>query len=463
MQKIPLPSAFVSRINQQFGESSAAFLASLEEASVPSIRLNSRKLHLELDLPKVSWCPQGYFTPLYSVFALDPWWHAGAFYVQEASSMFLHTILQSLNKSLKEPLVLDLCAAPGGKSTLLLDWLQQVNGFLVANEVVSNRLAILKENVMRWGAINYTTAQRDAAFWGKHTEMFDLILVDAPCSGEGMFRKDHKARLEWSEENAHHCGIRQDQILEEVQHALKPGGFLIYATCTFNPFENERVIQRLVANGWSLVAVELPDNLPQIATTHNASFHFLPHLVKGEGFFVSVLQKPGTNVDCEEEDSIEEMFPVLLNESPLPGFNPKPNIRFFRDKDEFYAVDSNLVQHYQALKKVFPITFLAKKIGQAKGQLFVPDHQLAMIAHEIFEQPEMHELEFDQAIKYLRKEDPGCKLPEGYQLVAYKKVALGWVKALPNRNNNLLPASLRLVKQQFNGNPLLSANHVQFV
>lgn len=463
MQSSFLPPAFISRINQQFGESAAAFLAALQETSVPSIRLNSRKLNLSLDLPKVPWCAQGYFTPPYTVFALDPWWHAGAFYVQEASSMFLYTILNSLNKTLKKPLVLDLCAAPGGKSTLLLDLLHHVNGFLVANEVVSNRLAVLKENLMRWGAINYATAQRNAAFWGKHNELFDLVLVDAPCSGEGMFRKDHNARLEWSEENAHHCGVRQDQILDDVQHALKPGGFLIYATCTFNPFENERVIQRLVDNGWSLVSVDVPADLPLISSANHASFHFLPHLGKGEGFFVSVLQKPGVSVGSEEEASMEDIFPTLFNTLPLSNFATKPNIRFFREKDDFYAVDSDLVQHYQALKKVFPITFLAKKIGQAKGALFVPDHQLAMIAHELFEQPAMFELDFDQAIKYLRKEDPGCKSPVGYQLVAYKKVALGWVKALPNRNNNLLPANLRLVKQQFNGTPLLSANHAQFV
>lgn len=190
------------------------------------------------------WIKHGYLLENRPNFALDPLFHAGAYYVQDSSSMILWQFLSDLNR--ENQLVLDTCAAPGGKSTLLLDWLDN-KGFLIANEIDKKRTRILNENILKWGKTNVATTSLSTSYFETSSCEFDLVVVDAPCSGEGMFRKDEHARIQWNEDLVDHCSIIQENILDDVSEIIGNGGHLIYSTCTTNPRENETQIQRLLS------------------------------------------------------------------------------------------------------------------------------------------------------------------------------------------------------------------------
>jgi len=239
---VKIPEKFQNRIKIQFGNDSEQFLTSLENSPVISVRKNPKKItDLWIDNEKVPWCNEGYYLSQKPIFTLDPLFHAGCYYPQEASSMVVDWILRQIISIPDNPIVLDLCAAPGGKSTLLASWMDG-KGLLVANEIIRNRSLILLENMVKWGYPNCVVTQNSPSDFSPLRHFFDIILVDAPCSGEGMFRKEKKAAEEWSESNAAMCAVRQRKILDEIWGSLKPGGILIYSTCTFNPSKNEENI-----------------------------------------------------------------------------------------------------------------------------------------------------------------------------------------------------------------------------
>jgi 16S rRNA C967 or C1407 C5-methylase (RsmB/RsmF family) len=222
---------------------------------------------------------------------MDPLFHAGAYYAQEASSMFLEQILLQHRDKIgtEEPLVLDLCASPGGKSTLLASFLKG-GGWLVANEVMKSRVGILNENLSKWGIPNVTVTQNDPKDFGRLTGLFDIIVIDAPCSGEGMFRKDDKAIEDWSLNNVQLCCERQKRIVSDVYPALKEGGLLIYSTCTYNEEEDEKNVKWISEElGADILSVQTEANWS--ITENPLGYHFYPHKTKGEGFFIAVLQK----------------------------------------------------------------------------------------------------------------------------------------------------------------------------
>ena len=250
---IALPSSFIQRMHNLLGSEVDHFIQSLDDTPPVSIRFNSTKsvvpetcLFKEELLSAVPWCENAFYLKQRPLFTFDPHLHAGGYYVQEASSMFLQTILQQILPS--TPIrALDLCAAPGGKTTLLSNLLP-ADSLLVANETIHSRAAILKENVIKWGQDHIIVSNSDPSHFSALHGAFDVILVDAPCSGEGMFRKDHKSIAEWSESNLQLCAERQKRILLDVWDALAPGGYLIYSTCTYNPGENEHILEWLLQN-----------------------------------------------------------------------------------------------------------------------------------------------------------------------------------------------------------------------
>ena len=230
MTTIALPKDFVLRVqNDSFlGQE---LLDALETEQPISIRYNSsKKQAIDQDAAAIPWSKNGVYLKERPSYTLDPLFHAGCYYPQEAGSQFLDAILRQIELPL-HPVVLDLCAAPGGKSTLIADFLNG-RGLLVANEVIQNRSKILKENLVKWGATNTVVSNNDPAQFSGLTNVFDCIVVDAPCSGEGMFRKDHQARNEWSENNVELCVGRQRRIVMDVWDSLKEDGFLIYSTCS---------------------------------------------------------------------------------------------------------------------------------------------------------------------------------------------------------------------------------------
>jgi 16S rRNA C967 or C1407 C5-methylase (RsmB/RsmF family) len=206
-----------------------------------SVRINSSKPNNNITVNDVvAWNEKGRYLKQRPDFTLDPLFHAGTYYVQEASSMSIESVLDQYLEKENNPVILDLCAAPGGKSTLIADWLNN-NGLLVSNEVIKSRAGVLSESLTRWGAPNTVVSSNDPLQLGKLNGFFDCILVDAPCSGSGMFRKDKNAMQHWSEQAVSHCAARQERIIEDIWPALKPNGILIYSTCSYSEAENENI------------------------------------------------------------------------------------------------------------------------------------------------------------------------------------------------------------------------------
>ena len=256
----PLPTGFIQQIHELLPEEAPALLRALDEEPSVSIRLNARKTE-GIDLPlalgdAVPWAgPLGYYLDQRPSFTADPLWHAGFYYVQEASSMLLSLVKPLLGE---EPLTaLDLCAAPGGKSTLLLDLLPE-GSVLVSNELIRSRAQILAENIQKWGSTQSIVTSTEPRVLGKLRTTFDFILVDAPCSGEGMLRKDEEARRQWSPGLVVQCARQQREILEDIWPALRPGGILVYSTCTFNRDEDEAMVGYLVEE-FGAEPLALPD------------------------------------------------------------------------------------------------------------------------------------------------------------------------------------------------------------
>ncbi len=232
------PSAFKTQMQSLLGEEYPSFEKAYETKAPVSIRVNARKYPKALSLSKVAWASQGYYLEERPVFTLDPVFHGGAYYVQEASSMFLEQAFKQHVDPEAALNVLDLCAAPGGKSTHILSLIND-QSLLVANEVIKSRAYILKENLQKWGNSNVVITHSDPERFSAMKGFFDVMVVDAPCSGEGLFRRDEEAMKEWSPENVQLCVSRQQRILEAVWGCLKPGGILVYSTCTFNTKEDE--------------------------------------------------------------------------------------------------------------------------------------------------------------------------------------------------------------------------------
>lgn len=285
------PAEFINGLRASAGEVRAEkLLAALEQEAEISVRVNPFKLSLAalrthfgaLAGDPVAWAPEeGFYLRQRPVFTLDPLFHAGAYYVQEASSMYVGCLfdmaLAALGRS-TDLKVLDLCAAPGGKTTQLLSHIDDTS-LLVANEIVPARATVLAENVARWGCSNVAVTQSDPSAFTALRGFFDVVVVDAPCSGEGMFRKDARAVAEWSPEHVRLCAARQRRILGDVWPALREGAFLIYSTCTFNSLENEENVAWICG---------------QLGGTCRAQRHFWPGEDRGEGFFAALIRKEDT-------------------------------------------------------------------------------------------------------------------------------------------------------------------------
>ncbi len=291
------PKAFEERIKKQEYIDPEALLNALEQPSPVSIRVNPEKWQkIPLNSGIVSWCRTGFYLQSRPSYTLDPLFHSGCYYPQEASGMFLEQIFKQVAITSGQLRILDLCAAPGGKSTHLSS-LTGHNGILVSNEVIRSRASVLSENISRWGASNTLVTQNDPSDFKTLAGFFDIILVDAPCSGEGMFR-DKVARDEWSVESAAHCSDRQKRILMDVWPALRENGILIYSTCTFNPAENEHNLRWLLdRHPAESVRLNISDfqGISEIEYKGVTGYGFFPDKIRGEGLFFSVLRKEGVS------------------------------------------------------------------------------------------------------------------------------------------------------------------------
>lgn len=427
------------------------FLAALSQTPPVSIRLNPWKMpaipnSIALGATPVPWHEHGYYLPERPVFALDPYWHGGAYYVQEASSMLLG---EALRQHLPpRPLnILDLCAAPGGKSTLLADLLGD-QGILVSNETIRGRVGVLRENLGRWGRPNKAIVSAEAEEIAQMGAFFDVVVTDAPCSGEGLFRKDPDAAREWSPAHVDFCAARQRRILAAALDALKPGGILAYSTCTFNQIENENNAQWLSETfGLRLLPLSTP---PEWGMEHTAwGTHCYPHRVHGEGFFIALFQKQDmAHPKLTPPATFRSLKPLPKNLSSILAswLNPAQQVHCFQTPTgDVLALPSGLESDYLLLDKVLKQKWFGTNIGVFKGTDFVPSHELALSALCHPSIPTL-ELSLEESLQFLKKEtfEAPEEAAKGWVIVRYGSIGLGWVKILPNRLNNYLPAEWRL-------------------
>ncbi|MBR0363469.1 MAG: RsmB/NOP family class I SAM-dependent RNA methyltransferase, partial [Alistipes sp.] len=292
--RTPLPERFVETMREALGADAEKLFATLDTEPAVSIRLNPAKPAECFDGEAVGWCKWGKYLAERPQFTLDPLLHGGAYYVQEASSQFVAHLLA--NHDMEGKRVLDMCAAPGGKTTIYSTLVGR-KGLVVANDISHSRAMALADNVQRWGMGNVVVTCNEPAHIGAFTHWFDVVAVDAPCSGEGMFRKMDEARSEWTASSPDVCAERQREILAEAWRVLRPGGTLIYSTCTFNPTEDEGVVEWLMSEyGEKLESadrVETSEDWGVVRSDIGAfqCFHFYPHKARGEGFFAAIARK----------------------------------------------------------------------------------------------------------------------------------------------------------------------------
>lgn len=433
-----LPVEFEQRMRISLGEEYQAFENALNETSPTSIRLNPFKIESIPNLEKVKWCDTGYYLPERPLFASDPLWHAGAYYVQEASSMLIESAFKKVKDAIDGPLkVLDLCAAPGGKSTHLASMLDE-NDLLVANEVIRSRVPVLTENLIKHGYPNIVITNSDSADFEKTGGIFDLILVDAPCSGEGLFRKDHDAINEWSPENIQTCELRQKRILENMVKCVKPGGFIIYSTCTYNPGENEKQVELMISKGFELQEFNVNGR-------YHGCFQALPHQLKGEGFFIALL-KNTNDTEAVASDGKEKLKPVkkdsLLTRlmlSELPVFDFKGSV---------IGIPQHVFDFYDEYLLHLSIAHIGVNLGFKKAELFNPSEYLPFSLNFNLEAFDSLELDLEQSLSYLSKNSITNRetAKRGHVILRFEQLPIGLGKFAGNRINNLFPNEWRLRK-----------------
>ncbi len=441
-----LSLSFTERIQKQLPQGYEAFLQALKTDSPTSIRFNPKKGKLPTE-ERVPWTDYGFYLPSRPKFTLDPLLHAGAYYVQEASSMFLEQALKQsvdLTRSLK---VLDLCAAPGGKSTHLVSLLNQ-QSLLVSNEVIRSRASILSENIQKWGYQNVVVSNNDPKDFQALPGFFDVIVVDAPCSGEGLFRKEPESAAEWSEENVNLCSLRQQRILSDVWPCLKKDGILIYSTCTYNEKENEENLLWLKRDkNAEFLSLQINDwDIEEIKREQALGYRFYPHRVKGEGFFLSVMRK----TDEQEEISIRKKKSI---QSPskkviekLSAWQNAPEEKdLIQFDDLIISIPKLFTSEIELLSQALSLVQRGTALATVKHEKLIPEHALALSIELNSTNFLSVELNLASALSYLRKDTIVLDTAHrGFALVNYQGASLGFVNLLGNRINNLYPSSWRI-------------------
>jgi 16S rRNA C967 or C1407 C5-methylase (RsmB/RsmF family)/NOL1/NOP2/fmu family ribosome biogenesis protein len=454
---VHLPTDLLRSLEGLKGFDKEAFVNVHESGNqVTSIRINPFKLsmvngqwsiihHSPLTIDeKVPWTGLGYYLRSRPSFTFDPLFHAGCYYVQEASSMFLEQALTQ-TVDLSRPIkVLDLAAAPGGKSTHILS-LITTDSLLVSNEVIRSRANILNGNIVKWGCRNVIVTNNDPKDFQKLENYFDVIVVDAPCSGSGLFRREPEAIEEWSEQNVLLCSQRQQRILADVLPALKDGGVLVYSTCSYSQEEDERILNWLrdefLINGEELI-IDPGWNI----VSSNGGYRFWPDKVKGEGFFIACFRKDNGGTG---EKILPKAKPDRFSKQELEilGNYVKSNgLSFLRHGKMLRAISESLLPEISYLSTKFRVVNCGTEIGEIIKDKLVPEHAVA-VSNILGDDVERIDLSYEQSIAYLKKKELElCGGSKGWSVVTYEGHPLGWINNLSNRINNYYPKELRILK-----------------
>lgn len=446
-----LPNEFTSRMKELLGDGYEDFIRSFDESPVRSFRINTKKIsesEFEKINPfggeKISYADSAYYFN-YDGIGNHPYHHAGMVYIQDPAAM---SPVASVNI---EPdwKILDLCAAPGGKSTQAAAGLD--GGLLVSNEIVPSRCKILTGNIERLGIKNAVTTCADVKrLSGLFGEEFDLVIVDAPCSGEGMFRKDETAINEWSLQNVKLCAERQDEILSYAKDFVNEGGYLLYSTCTYSPEENEMCIDRFLSENKNFELIEVNESVKKATAdgiffdgckTENISFcrRFYPHISKGEGQFIALLKKTDTScISIKRENALEKISKA--DEKIVFDFLDSTLIDY----------DKKCVRKYKENIVYFEPDFIVPKgvafscgvtIGSVQKNYIQPHHQFFMAMGKQFRR--QIELTCDEAESYLRGNTIPCECENGWATVLVNGCTLGGVKVVNSTAKNHYPKGLR--------------------
>ncbi len=446
-----LPLEFVNRMKKLLGDEYADFENAVNSSPIRGFRVNTNKIPLKtfeklnpFSESKIPYVQNGFYFD-YDGIGNHPYHHAGMIYVQEPGAMAPAECLD-INP---DWVVLDMCAAPGGKSSQLRNKLGE-KGVLISNEIVPSRCKILTGNIERMGFKNtVTTCMHPKKIAQTFPNTFDLIMVDAPCSGEGMFRKDDVAIDEWSQENVLMCAERQAEILDCAVKALKSGGYIIYATCTFSLEENEMAIDRFIKAHPNFELVPVKKEV-QESTAEGVCFEgcecknihyarrFYPHIAKGEGQFMAVLHNTDEN---------------YFAELPKPQKSEKTDKTVFDFLDEVLTdYDKSYVQMYNGNPVYFTPDFPVKKgtafacgvtIGEIRKNYIQPHHQFFMAMGESFKRKINLTAESDEIKKYLHGEEFKTDCQNGWAVVTVDGCAVGGVKVSNGNAKNHYPKGLR--------------------
>ncbi len=444
-----LNTDFVERTRALFGaERYERFARAIAGEPVVSIRYNEEKIQPATELSQVPWCSAGYYLPERPSFTADPLFHAGCYYVQEASSMFVEQVVRQFVKGPRR--ALDLCAAPGGKSTHLLSLLPE-GSLLVSNEIVPQRAQVLAENIIKWGNPASVVTRNSSADFSPLAGFFDFVLVDAPCSGEGMFRKDSFAVEQWSTRVVEQCVERQREILTNIWPSLCPGGLLVYSTCTFNREENEECVEWIMRElGATPLAVEMPAEwnvTGALAGEGIPACRFIPGYTAGEGLFLAVLRKDGEAPLAQPR--------VVRSQAPLQRLKAQVEewvedaaaFAFVQDGESIVALPKEHLNVILALQQRLKVLHCGIGVAEVKGNKLLPQHSLAMSTHISAKAFDRVELSLEQALAYLHREAITLSgAPVGHLLLTYKGTPLGFVKNIGNRANNMYPQEWRIRK-----------------
>lgn len=440
------PAPFIQQCQSLLGTGEAEkLLSALQETPPVSLRLHPIKGHdLLNDKAPVPWCTSGRYLSERPVFSLDPLLHAGAYYVQEAGSMFLEKAFEAM-KLPEQPLILDLSAAPGGKTTHILSLLNG-NGLLISNEPIASRIAPLVENSVKWGYPNQIITQNDPADFVKSGILFDVIVLDAPCSGEGMFRKDPQSVTHWNEQQVQHCALRQNRILDDIWPCLKTGAYLVYSTCTFNRTENEDVLDILV-NRNEAAYVPLRTAFSELfdSIDHSHFARFFPHLVKSEGFSLGLVQKTG-GPECPQPRPGSKHIPRIKTVASDIPVSSREQFLWFEPYPNTAAIfPQHFMETADRAKNSLRIRNMGTQMYELKGKDTIFSHELAMSIHLDINALTTYPMNITEAQNFLRKtQAPGFDHAQRFVLATYEERSLGWLKKAGNRWNNLYPTDWRL-------------------
>ncbi|HYG51647.1 MAG TPA: hypothetical protein VD905_12130 [Flavobacteriales bacterium] len=411
-----------------------------------SVRLNTDKFNHALNLKPVEWCKNAFYLDEKPRFSMDPLWHAGAYYVQEAGSMFLDSVIQALPFERLPETVLDMCAAPGGK-TLLMAGALPASCVTVANEILPQRFKSLHENVIKWGNCNIITTNNSPGDFERLESYFDLVLVDAPCSGEGLLRRHDEALNQWSPKLIDECSFRQKQILESSLECLKPGGFLIYSTCTYNTTENEENIKWLIEEKNCLPVKLLLEPAPEITVTEtcgNKAYRFFPGITSSEGFFISVVQKQNNHRDNHWPSKQINVKRVGNPAKNIIVFTAKCIVAEEKNGLKFYT--ENVLENLRHISGHLKVMDAGRDFGAIKNSKFIPSETLGYGTCLNINEAFIEHVNYDEAIAFLCRADLKLQTKKrGYHFVSFENVCLGLVNLLENRVNNYYPNHWRIL------------------